>query len=156
MTLAIVIARQISPLIQEQLDQIQEESKIALDVSQLTATDSDNDMIKSMKKHLLDNRTRHAENLGQYGAKIIGAAIDKENCLVAQARALRAEADSLLSQAHTLRNARSFLLTSGDVIPVAKSLGLVPSSHAVIATKYIDSLTIPDVFAEAKAKKKPR
>lgn len=155
MTLSLVIVRQISPIIQDQLDRIQEENKIFLDAGQLTIKDSDSDYLKSMKQHLLNARQKDAENLGQYGAKIIGSAIDQENELVRQARALRKQADEMLTKAHKLHNSRSYLLETGDVIPIAIDLGLVPSTHVSIAQKHVDGLTIPDAFAQTK-QKKPR
>lgn len=148
--IAVSVSRQVSPIIAKQLDLIAQEEVVTLSSESLEIKEGDSTLIRSMKENLIKSREDQDRQLGVHGAEIVQASVATEEFLLKEMRKLRKQADELQNKAKAQFNARTHLLKSGDILPIAQELGLIPSTHADQAKKYLDSNTVPDYFSEQK------
>lgn len=151
--IAVGIITKVSPIIAKQLDLISQEEVVTLTSESLEVKEGDSTLVRSMKENLIKARESQDAELGIHAAVIVQASVAEEEELLKEMRQLRKRADELQAKAKAQYNTRTHLLKSGDILPIAQELGLIPSSHQDQAKKYLDSNPIPDYFNDQKKTK---
>lgn len=146
----VTLRKAISPIIAEQIQQIQQTERVNLDPKNLVILESDTPMVKKIKQQANARIELNTEQLAIHAVDMLDQSIQLENAELSSGRNHRKLAEINFAKAHKLYNARIHLLETGEALPLALELGAVNSNDIQAVTKHVASLNIPDYFTQSK------
>ena len=141
-----------SEIISNQIDSIRKRKTVDLSLNTDSA-ENDSPLVVEIKKQLKASQDASVARLGTIGAELINSSTQTSESLVAEARALRKEANEKLAKARNLHNAQQHMLNTGDSLPLALYLDMIPAPHISLVEKHINQAEIKDYFGEKNPKK---
>ena len=137
---------------ESQLEALRKTNSVNLALATESSSD-DSPLVTAIKQQLAISQQENVKQLGLIGAELIESTSKLNESLVQKARALRKEADELLSKARSLHNSQQHLLVTGDVLPLASALCLTVNDQALL-DKHVKDTKVPDYFAQQNKKEK--
>lgn len=145
---------QIVDLLQAQLTLISEADAIDLGQINLTTTEGDNPFVANLKKALADKQANHDVESAVKVAELMPTIQQLEQSFLKQVRFHRREAEKCSKQAEELFNGRAHLIHTGDIIPLALALDLIPSEQLAAVNEHIAKVKPKNYLTEVKAQKR--
>lgn len=139
-------------IISNQIDSIRKRKTVDLTLD-TQSTEGDSALVVEIKKQLKASQDASVARLGTIGAELINSSTQTSESLVAEGRALRKEANEKLAKARNVHNAQQHMLNTGDSLPLAFYLDLIPSQDVKVVEKHIEQANIKDYFGEKNPKK---